>query len=104
MSATPPERGRGQEGGAADAAEMKEWTRTKLAYAQRVAHITGGSAGGAGGLNGNAVLSTANLFGDTAVDTLLGGDGLDLFLANTVAPGKDVIKDRGGVEKVVRIR
>ncbi len=51
-----------------------EWSRTDLAYVDRVNHIMNG-----GGLNDPYLLNTSSVFADGAVDTLTGGQQLDLF-------------------------
>ncbi len=62
---------------AAVRAVLAEWTRTDLAYADRVANLTNGT-----GLNGGFVLNDTTVFDDNAFDILLGLRGLDWFHAN----------------------
>ena len=62
---------------AAIRAVLAEWTRTDLAYADRVANLTNGT-----GLNGGFVLNNTTVFDDNAFDILLGLRGLDWFHAN----------------------
>jgi hypothetical protein len=59
------------------AAIMAEWTRTDLAYADRVDHLLNG-----GGLNGAYLLNATTVTGNGAGNTLLGGAGLDLYFGN----------------------
>jgi hypothetical protein len=56
------------------AAIMAEWTRTDLAYADRVDHLLNG-----GGLNGSYVLTASTVTGNGGGNTLLGGSGLNLY-------------------------
>jgi hypothetical protein len=56
---------------------VREWTRTDVTYAARVADLSNG-----GGLNGSYVLNATTLQDDGAVDVLTGGPDSDWFLAN----------------------
>ncbi len=62
---------------AAVRAIQAEWTRTDLAYADRIANLTHGT-----GLNGGYVLDGTTIFDDNSFDILLGLRGLDWFHAN----------------------
>ena len=55
---------------------MAEWTRTDAAatYAVRIGHLRDGSPGG---LNGAYRLNATTVHDDAAVDSLLGGQGMD---------------------------
>jgi Ca2+-binding RTX toxin-like protein len=72
-----------------------EWTRTDLAYANRITNLKSG-----GGLNGTYKLSTLTVLTDSSVmpDTLFGGLSLDWFWQFT----GDVVSDlnTGGTESV----
>jgi Ca2+-binding RTX toxin-like protein len=64
---------------------MSEWGRNdlalpaKLAYDQRVGHLSGSLAGG---LNGGTFLNSSTVFDDGEIDALWGDAGLDWFLAD----------------------
>jgi hypothetical protein len=75
---------------------QREWGRTDEPYATRVSHLKGG----AGGLNGSYVLTTATVFDDGVADTLYGNAGTDWFLARTSGKGppKDLVQDLSGGE------
>jgi Ca2+-binding RTX toxin-like protein len=63
---------------AALSALMAEWGRTDADYATRIAHLNGSLSGGR---NGTRLLNATTVFNDAgAVDTLLGGAGLDWFI------------------------
>ncbi len=62
---------------AAVRAILAEWTRSDLAYADRIDNLTNGT-----GLNGGFVLNDTTVFDDNAFDILLGLRGLDWFHAN----------------------
>ncbi|MFM7160910.1 MAG: hemolysin, partial [Planctomycetaceae bacterium] len=64
----------------------EEWTRADLAYASRILNLRNG-----GGMNGSFKFTTTTLLTDssTAIDTLVGGQGLDWFWRFT----GDVIND-----------
>src|SRR5262249_48542438 len=55
---------------------QSEWSRTDETYAQKVDHLTGATTGGK---NGDFVLDASTVHDDGAVNTVDGGDGLDLF-------------------------
>src|SRR5262249_6901912 len=63
-----------------------EWSRTDATYAQKVAHLTGGATGG---LNAGFALGASTVHDDGDSDTLVGGDGLDLFFAHLGKGKKD---------------
>jgi hypothetical protein len=71
---------------------MREWGRTDASYSTRVNHLKGG----AGGLNGTHVLTTATVLDDGVTDTLYGNDGLDWFFARLTGSSsqKDRLQDR----------
>jgi hypothetical protein len=81
---------------AALCALSREWGRTDASYATRVSHLQGG----AGGLNGGYVLTTATVFDDRVTDTLYGDAGTDWFFARTSgsASQKDRVQDRASGE------
>ena len=71
-----------------------EWGRTDIAYAGRIGHLVGSSAGGR---NGATLLTTSSVFNDSAVDILTGAAGQDWFLANTAGAGvRDNMTDAAG--------
>jgi hypothetical protein len=77
-------------------AVLREWGRTDVSYSTRVNHLKGG----AGGLNGSFVLTTATVFDDGVTDTLYGDAGSDWFFARVPgnAPQKDRVQDRASGE------
>jgi uncharacterized delta-60 repeat protein len=60
-------------------AVMLEWTRTDLAAAARVEHLTGAVAGG---FNGDYLLGPDTVFDDAVADRVEGGNGADWLLAS----------------------
>jgi WD40 repeat protein len=75
------------------AAILAEWA-SAASYSDRVDHLTGTP----GGLNGTFHLSGNNVIHDTAVDTLFGGDGDDLFFAKLDAGNTDILGDQDADE------
>jgi Ca2+-binding RTX toxin-like protein len=75
---------------------QREWGRTDASYTTRVNHLKGG----AGGLNGSFILTTATVFDDGVTDTLYGDAGSDWFFARIPgnAPQKDRVQDRASGE------
>jgi hypothetical protein len=59
-------------------AVMKEWTRTDLDTAKRIAHLDGVS-GGYNVVNGSVIFFNKAIHDDTDTDVLTGGDGADWF-------------------------
>jgi Ca2+-binding RTX toxin-like protein len=58
-----------------------EWTRPDADYATRIGHLKGTLAGG---LNGPTLLKSSNLIDDALADIMVGGNGLDWFLATAL--------------------
>jgi hypothetical protein len=81
---------------AALCALLSEWGRGDASYTTRVNHLKGG----AGGLNGSSVLTTATVLDDGVADTLYGDAGSDWFFARVPgsAPQKDRVQDRASGE------
>ena len=69
--------GAGAVDGTAIASLMSEWTRTDLAYAERIDHLTGATSDG---LNGGYLINTTTVSDDAAADSMTGGGGLDWFV------------------------
>jgi hypothetical protein len=86
---------------AALCALMREWGRTDASYSARVSHLQGG----AGGLNGGFLLTTATVHDDGVTDTLTGNAGTDWYFARV--PGsswqKDRIVDRASAETLTSL-
>lgn len=62
-----------------------EWARTDAAYAARISHLLGTSAGG---LNGsNTLRPGVTVTDDTSTDILQGDSGIDWHIANRIPPG-----------------
>jgi hypothetical protein len=81
---------------------MAEWTRTDLAYASRISHLTGAAGGG---LNGGFLLQQTTVLDDAAVDTMTGGVDRDWYLANLSGAIQDILTDRNAAtEQVLDIR
>jgi Ca2+-binding RTX toxin-like protein len=60
---------------------LREWTRTDLSYANRLAHISGATTGG---LNGSFGFNANTIFDDNrTTDTLFGRAGTDWFIHGT---------------------
>ncbi|MBI4737436.1 MAG: hypothetical protein HY766_15480, partial [candidate division NC10 bacterium] len=72
---------------------LREWTRTDLAYGERVDHLRNG-----GGWNGDVTLNKTTVVGDSAKDKLTGGAGKDWFLSD----GQDKLTDRQAAEIATR--
>src|SRR5262245_44170200 len=68
---------------------LAEWTRTDVAYAIKVAHLTGSTAGG---LNAPYFLNANTLIDDDRRDELAGAEGgSNLYVARVSGPKHDVI-------------
>ncbi len=74
---------------------LKEWTRTDIAYATRVTHLSSGGGQNKINLNANTSFSSAAL-----IDSLTGGAGNDFFLA---AVSGDKILDKISSETLIDI-
>ena len=74
---------------------LAEWNSSR-SYAVRVANLSGTGTGTR--LNGRAFLNATTVHDDTASDQLLGGSGLDWFLAdlNAAHPKRDKIQSSNG--------
>jgi hypothetical protein len=73
---------------------MAEWSRTDLAYADRVDHLLNG-----GGLSDPYLLNASTVFDDGTVNVLTGGGGMNLFFVN----GQGVVTDLQDGEVVVSV-
>jgi hypothetical protein len=79
---------------------QREWGRSDASYTSRVNHLRGG----AGGLNGSFVLTTASVFDDGVADTLYGDAGSDWFFARLSGkPQKDRIQDLSSGEVITAL-
>jgi cyclophilin family peptidyl-prolyl cis-trans isomerase len=79
---------------------LSEWTRTNETYAQRVSHLQGPAKG-----RNTLFLSATTLPDDFSTDSLTGGDGDDLFVAqtqNTTQFGADTVTDKTTKETVIQ--
>ena len=74
---------------------MAEWTRTDAAatYAVRIGRLRDGSPGG---LNGAYRLNATTVHDDAAVDSLLGGQGMDWYFALVSGPNADRARSKNG--------
>jgi FG-GAP-like repeat/RTX calcium-binding nonapeptide repeat (4 copies) len=81
---------------AALCAVSREWGRSDVSYSGRINHLKGG----AGGLNGSYVLTTATVFDDGVTDNLYGDTGSDWFFARISGSSwhKDRVQDRSSTE------
>ncbi|WP_254507681.1 beta strand repeat-containing protein [Anatilimnocola floriformis] len=70
---------------------LAEWASAS-SYNDRVAHLTGTP----GGVNGSTHLGGSNVIHDTAVDSLFGNAGDDLFFAKLTAPNQDNVTKTSG--------
>ncbi|MFO0881652.1 MAG: calcium-binding protein [Gemmataceae bacterium] len=77
---------------------MAEWGRSDVAYATKVARINGTATGG---LNGSFRFNDAAITDDVEDTSLLGGDGVDWFLASILAEVDD--QNTGGFEIVTTV-
>jgi hypothetical protein len=80
---------------AALAAIMNEWTRTDATYDARIGHLRDGTSGG---LNGAIRLNPTRVHASAAVDTVVGGVGLDWFFAMTNGKNADWVTNRSSAE------
>lgn len=69
-----------------------EWQRTDAKFKLRVAHLRGTQAGG---LNGDALVTTSTVNDDAVADSLTGWRGRDWFLANLTGGGVLDTSDAG---------
>jgi phospholipase C len=80
---------------------LTEWTRTDATYSQRVAHITGGAAGGK---NGDYVLDTTTVWHNDNSNTLISASGgLNLYFARLFGSERDTIEGLHRGEIVIEI-
>jgi phospholipase C len=79
---------------------LAEWTRTDIAYVDKVAQITGAASGGK---NGAYVLNSSTVFDDGSHDELDGASAANLYFAHLTGAKKDKIGDLGPDEIVIEI-
>jgi MBG domain (YGX type)/RTX calcium-binding nonapeptide repeat (4 copies) len=77
---------------------LKEWSRTDESYLQSVANLSGSTVDSVSpngdGQNGSFVLTSSTVHDDGVGNYLIGGSGLDWFLANVDGVGNNGKKDR----------